>query len=424
MSEARGGARPATATAKGPRPAGAPIARRGRGARRDAEITAARLAAIISSSDDAIVGKDLQGVVTSWNGGAEKIFGYAAAEMIGQSILRLLPADRQAEEGQILAQVVRGESVRHFETRRLRKNGTEIDVSVTVSAIKDAAGRIVGASKVARDITERKRTEATIRRLNGELEQRVRERTAELEAANRELESFSYSVSHDLRAPLRAMDGYSQAVLEDFGAQLPAEGRRYLETIRRSAQKMSALIDDLLRLARYNRQALQRQIIAFGPIINGCLEELGFPWSDRKVVLRRGELPSVYGDPTLLRQVWANLLSNALKYTRKKVPAEIEIGWVKLNGAGTFFVRDNGTGFDLRNAEKLFEVFERFHRTEDFEGTGIGLAIVHRIIRRHGGRIWAEAAVDQGATFYFSLEGGAGRDGTDALASIRANPVR
>jgi PAS domain S-box-containing protein len=373
--------------------------------RKHAEEKAAQLAAIVESSDDAIVGKDLRGFVTSWNMGAERLFGYSGSEMVGQSIKQLIPPGRHEEEDEILGLIGLGKSVLNFETVRLRKDGSAIDVSVTVSAIRDPSGTIVGASKLARDITDRKKAQATIEQLNAELEQRVVERTAQLEAANRELEAFSYSVSHDLRAPLRAVDGFSQAILEDFGPQLPDEGRRYLQTIRHSTQRMGALIDDLLTFARLSRQELTRRDIDTGGLVRDALDELGFPWTDRVVELKVAELPASSGDPALLKQVWLNLLGNALKYTRKREKAELEIGRVQSNGMEAFFIRDNGTGFDMRYAGKLFGVFQRLHPAEEYEGTGIGLAIVQRIVQRHGGRIWADAAVDRGATFYFTLEG-------------------
>jgi PAS domain S-box-containing protein len=375
--------------------------------RKRAEMAAAQMAAIVESSDDAIVGIDLAGIVTSWNPAAERTFGHTAAEMIGQPVTRIIPPERHFEEAMILEKVGSGENVRHFETVRLRKDGTTVDISVTVSAIRDSEGRIVGASKVARDITEWKGAQATISRLNAELERRVAERTAQLEAANRELEAFSYSVSHDLRAPLRAIDGFSQAVMEDFSGLLPAEGVRYLQTIRSGAQRMGALIDDLLAFARLHRQPVEAQIVDTDRIVRAALADLGSPWPDRRVDLRIGELPACRGDPVMLRQVWTNLLSNALKYTRKRDPATIDVGSANEAGEQVFFVRDNGTGFDMRYSDKLFGVFQRLHRADEYEGTGVGLAIVQRIVQRHGGKAWGEAAIDRGATFYFTLGKGA-----------------
>jgi PAS domain S-box-containing protein len=624
--------------------------------RRRADAATQIITAIVESSDDAIIGKDLRGIVTSWNPGAENIFGYTADEMLGTSITRLIPAERQAEEGRILAQVARGEPVRHFETVRRCKDGRLVDISVTVSPIKDARDHVVGASKIARDISERKRAEAAvresnarfasmfnsnpvatslttvqgrylnvndaflrmfqwsreevvgrtvadldiwvdparraalfaalgqhravqdfemvlrvksgaiihvswsgvqlelegescllgsaldvterkhdeaeIRRLNAELEQRVADRTAELAdlynhapcgyhsldadgrfigindtelewlgyareeiigklrvtdlmtpqsietfrqsyplfktsgrlenleltlvrkdgtllpvllsataatdregrfarsrstiidyserqradaalaessrqllASNRELEAFSYSVSHDLRAPLRAVDGFSQAVLEDFGPMLPPEGRRQLQTIRESAQRMGVLIDDLLSLSKLSRQPLRQQTLKTKALVQSVLAELDQPRDGRQIEFKVGELPDCLGNPALLRQVWLNLLANAVKYTGKQPSPVVEIGSRPEPGGTVYFVRDNGAGFDMRYAHKLFGVFQRLHRQEDYEGTGVGLAIVQRIVHRHGGRIWAEAAENLGATFYFTLQG-------------------
>ncbi|MEO7413939.1 MAG: PAS domain S-box protein [Opitutaceae bacterium] len=667
--------------------------------RKRIEGAAAQLAAIVASSDDAIIGKDLAGVVTSWNVGASKLFGYTAEEMIGQPIMRLIPPERQHEEATILERIRRGESIQPFDTVRQRRDGKFVDVSIAVSAIRDSAGKVIGASKVARDITERMRSasalrtsreefkdlfanapvgyheidrqgrivrinkaelemlgytekellgqfvwkisadpilseravfekfagislppafermfrrkdgaafpvlikdqlvrddagtaigiranvqditerkaveralqeseehfrflndlgEATrtlsdteqimtvvaallgrhlqvsrcayadvaadgekfhirhdytdgcvstvgdyqlslfgtravatlergqtlvirdvdaelspadgadmfraigvqaiivcplvkegalrammavhqvtprdwneteitivhdvvercwatierrtaeekIRELNAELEQRVVDRTAQLEAANKELEAFSYSVSHDLRAPLRAVDGFSQAVLDDFGGALPEEGQRYLKTIRGAAQRMGALIDDLLAFSRLSRHPLEKRVVDMSKLVQTTIHELGAPWMDRRVEVRLRDLPPCKGEPALLKQVWVNLLSNALKYSRKRDLAVIEIGGEMQNGESVYFVKDNGSGFDMRYAGALFGVFQRLHRAEEFEGTGVGLAIVQRIVQRHGGRVWAEAELEVGATFFFTLE--------------------
>jgi len=235
--------------------------------------------------------------------------------------------------------------------------------------------------------------------------QKVRAVNLQLEAANKELESFSYSVSHDLRAPLRAMDGFSRAVLEDYGKQLPPDGLRYLQVIRTSAQRMGHLIDDLLTFSRLSRAALSKRTTDVRQLVQDALEELQTMREGRQIDLRIGDLPPCDGDPTLLKQVWINLLSNAFKYTQKRECAVVEIGCNPDRGRNVYHVRDNGTGFDMRYAHKLFGVFQRLHRAEDYDGTGVGLAIVQRVINRHGGRVWAEAAPDQGATFYFTLEG-------------------
>jgi light-regulated signal transduction histidine kinase (bacteriophytochrome) len=275
---------------------------------------------------------------------------------------------------------------------------------VSVTALRNAQGAIIGYLLIGTDNTARWKAEEAVQQLYAELEQRVIQRTAELETANKELEAFSYSVSHDLRTPLRAVDGYSQAVLEDYGPQLPEAGRRQLQTIREGAQRMGALIDDLLTFARLNRQEMSKRPVDTGRLVRSTLDELGFPWPNRRIEVHVGDLPASSGDPVLLKQVWMNLLSNALKYTGKREKAAVEIGCMKTNGADTFFVRDNGTGFDMRYADKLFGVFQRLHRVEDYEGTGVGLAIVQRIVHRHGGRVWADSVVDRGATFYFTLE--------------------
>jgi PAS domain S-box-containing protein len=237
------------------------------------------------------------------------------------------------------------------------------------------------------------------------LELRVAARTAELTAANKELEAFSYSVSHDLRAPLRAIDGFSRILQEDYIAGLPEEARNYFQFIRDNAQQMGRLVDDLLTFSRLGRQPLRKQAVGCDELVRQCLDELRDEQAGRQIELTIGDLPIYEGDPALLKQVWLNLLANALKYTRRRAVARIEIGSYADQGETICYIKDNGAGFDMRYADKLFGVFQRLHRAEEYEGTGVGLAIVARIINRHGGRVWADAKIDQGATFFLTLEG-------------------
>ncbi|HUJ09356.1 MAG TPA: PAS domain S-box protein [Verrucomicrobiae bacterium] len=371
--------------------------------RKQAERTTALLAAVVQSSDDAIITKDLNSVILSWNKGAEQIFGYTATEAVGHSILFLTPDERQQEETEMIEKILRGESVEHFDTVRLRKDGTMLDVSVTVSPIRDASGRIIAASNISRDITARVRAEQEIRKLNAELEQRVLQRTAELEVSNKELEAFSYSVSHDLRAPLRAIDGFSQSLLEEYGNKLETEARHQLERVRVGAKRMGTLIDDLLKLSRITCAEMRREQVNLSSIARQVAAELKLSEPERKVTFVIEEGMKVQGDAQLLYVVMDNLLRNSWKYTSKHPTARIEFGSLKQNGARVYFVRDDGAGFDMSHGDLLFAPFQRLHRQTEFEGTGIGLATVQRIVRRHGGRTWAEGAVEKGATFYFTL---------------------
>jgi signal transduction histidine kinase len=226
-----------------------------------------------------------------------------------------------------------------------------------------------------------------------------------LQTANKELEAFSYSISHDLRAPLRAIDGFSRILLDEYAAALPADAQEYLRDVRSSTQQMGYLVDDLLTFSRLSRQPIKQQPVASGRIVSQCLEELHNERDGRRVEILVGELPACSGDAGLLKQVWVNLLSNALKYTGRREAAVIEVGSRNGDESGqtTYFVKDNGVGFDMRYVHKLFGVFQRLHRAEDYAGTGVGLAIVQRIVHRHGGRVWAESQPDLGATFYFTL---------------------
>jgi signal transduction histidine kinase len=275
-------------------------------------------------------------------------------------------------------------------------------------AARDEIGQLADAFNDM--AARRRRAEEQVRELNKELEQRVLERTAQLEAANKELEAFAYSVSHDLRAPLRAMDGFSRILVEEYAPQLPDEAGRYLGLVRDNAQHMGQLIDDLLAFSRLGRQPLKVQRVMPADLARQALEDLRAEQEGRKVKITIDDLPACQADPALLRQVFANLLGNALKFTRKREMAVIEAGCRQTDGTCVYYVKDNGVGFDMRYADKLFGVFQRLHRAEEYGGTGVGLATVQRIIHRHGGRVWAEAEVDKGATFFFTLGGGTPHD--------------
>jgi PAS domain S-box-containing protein len=515
--------------------------------RKQAEEARERLAAVVDSTDDAIISKNLEGRITGWNSGAEKLFGYTSFQAVGMPMRLILPPGSAQREAEILSGIGHGERPYHFDAVRIRNDGRNIDVSMTISPIKDSGGAIVGVSNIARDITARKQAEAalavqakelarfdlalqsqtallqcvldsigeglvaadehgqlflwnpaaekiiglgmatlpseqwpehygffmpgtlapfpveqiplaraiqgeanttaeifvrnpgrpegalietnaqplrdkngrlrggviairditqrrkaeqSIGKLNEELEQRVVERTAQLNEVNKELETFTYSVAHDLRAPLRHIAGFSGILLEEFGPSMDAGAQHYLDRIKKGAGKMGQLVDELLSLARVGRQETNIQGVNLNAIVEEVIGVLEPDIRDRQVEWKIAGLPFVECDPTLVKLVFQNLISNALKYSRPRPLAVIEIGQTH---DGAFFVRDNGVGFNMKYADKLFGVFQRLHRADEFEGIGVGLATVQRIIKKHRGRVWAEAELDQGATFYFTL---------------------
>lgn len=359
----------------------------------DSAITNAFLASIIESSDDAIIGKTLEGIILSWNRGAERIFGYTEREAIGQSILLIIPEDRHHEETEILSKVRRGERIDHFETIRRAKDGTLLNISITTSPIKNREGKIIGASKVARDISETKRIQE---HFLAQLEATVRSRTEEIVKANKELEGFTYSVSHDLRGPLRAIVSSCMILREDFGESLPPEAQAELDRQAAAAKKMADLIDDLLKLSRLGRQELQKKQLDISSIAADVSTELGNGCGDVKFEIEPGL--AAFGDAPTIRLALSNLLDNACKFSNGK-------GTVWVGGKdGAIFVKDQGIGFNQDYEEKLFMPFERLVLDREYPGTGIGLANVKRIIDRHGGKVWAESkGAGQGSTFYFCL---------------------
>lgn len=361
------------------------------------------MGAIIESSTDAIIGTALDGTVTSWNPAAERMFGYTAAEIVGRSQDPLVPGERSAEEFTIVDCIHHGESVKQLETVRCCHDGRRIDVSITVSPIRDREGRIVGASKIVHDITEKKLAEATIRELNAGLEQKVADRTAELRAANAELDSFAYAVSHDLRAPLRAMGAFSKILLEDHGEKLDADAADCLGHIIAASANMGHLIEGLLVLSRVTRGDLDRAPVDLSQLTQRIREELQRSDPGREVRWEIEPGLTVWGDVRMLDSLMRNLLGNAWKYSAGAAAPCIRVYSALVDGKPGVYIADNGAGFDMAFAGQLFQPFRRLHRQDEFPGLGIGLATVQRIVHRHGGSIRASAAPGQGAEFFFSF---------------------
>jgi PAS domain S-box-containing protein len=356
---------------------------------------------LLEASLDPLVTIAADGKITDVNNATEKVTGFSRQELVDTDFSNYFTDPERARAG--YQQVFREGSVQDYELEVRCRDGQTTPVMYNATLYRDDKGDVVGVFAAARDISERKRAEAEIRKLNEDLERRVRERTAELEAANRELEAFAYSVSHDLRSPLRHVDGFSKLLLEEYSAVLPEEAQSFLSRIREGTRRMGVMVDDLLNLTRLGRQELSTQLTGLSSLVEEVIRNLQPEMAGREIQWRIEKLPFVECDPALVKQVFANLLSNALKFTRPRERAVIDVGVTQRDSQPVIFVRDNGVGFSMKYVDKLFGLFQRLHRPEDFEGTGIGLATVQRIVQRHGGRVWADGELNKGATFYFTL---------------------
>jgi PAS domain S-box-containing protein len=418
--------------------------------RKAAEMASIPLAAIVEFSDDAIIGKDLNSIITSWNKGAERIFGYMASEIVGASIKRLIPADRQDEENHILGKIKRGKSIKHFETLRSTKDGRLIDVSVTVSPIKDAMGKVVGVSKVARDITERVRMNRALEAANKELAFQVEEKgkradelaviveertvaDAELafqvkekskradelaminteltrskdalERSNVELAQFAYIASHDLQTPLRNISGFVQLLKKNYAEKLDEQAKDWIRRTIQSSEQMHTLIQDVLEYSRVDSRARPFEAVSLREVFNDSVGLLEASIRDADGEITCDELPTVMGDRSQLVQLLQNLIGNGLKYHGEK-PPHIHVSARRDGSEWIVSTRDNGIGIAPKHYKRVFEIFKRLHNQLEYPGSGIGLAVCRRVVHRHGGKIWVESESGHGSTFNFTIPQG------------------
>jgi PAS domain S-box-containing protein len=370
---------------------------------RKEESARALLAAVVASSENAIMSKTIKGIITSWNPAAERLFGYTAAEAMGKPMTILFPPDRLDEEAELLARVARGERITRYETKRLRKDGSKIDVSVTLSPIYDRMGSIVGVSKIAHDITERRALEERERQSNRQLLLA----TKELKRSNQELDEFARVASHDLKEPLRGIHNYVSFLLEDYAGLLDEQGRNYLASMQRLAARMAALIDSLLDYSRLGSAPLAMEAVNLDEVLDEVAEDLKLFLIDHGVELRRPtRLPMVTGNAIRLGELFQNLITNGAKFNDK--PEKwVEVGCDNTKATPVFLVRDNGIGIPQQHQKSVFGIFKRLHAQDKYGGgTGAGLTVAKKIVERHGGRIWLESTPGEGTTFFFTLAAG------------------
>lgn len=355
------------------------------------------LATVVKQSNNAIYIVDRSGRIISWNDGAEKIYGYTEQEALQMEVWDLIPVNLHAECQTVIEGVTASEKIHELETIRTTKTGALIEVLFSANVINDNSAT-TNIAITERDITQQKLLDKQIKKLNIDLLNYVNQ----LENSNKELESFSYSISHDLRAPLRALNGYSRIMEEDYGKVLNDDARRLLGNIKYNSQKMGVLIDDLLDFSRLGRKEVRKAPVNMNDLVANVIAEMKSPGVELPPV-EVETMPAINADGALIRQVWVNLISNAVKYSSKSREPQVKVGAEETDKEVTYYVQDNGAGFDMRYVDKLFGVFQRLHDSSEFEGTGIGLAIVQRVIAKHKGRAWARGTIGKGATFYFSL---------------------
>ncbi len=354
---------------------------------------------LLDLTHDTIFVRDMSDVITYWNRGAQELYGWTAEDAIGKNSLQLLQTAFPVPVDDVRAELLRTGRW-EGELKKTRADGRQVVVASRWSLRRDEQDRAVAILETNNDITERKRREQEIQGLNVELAKR----SAELEAINKELEAFAYSISHDLRAPLRHISGFTELLQKKAAAVLDEKSNRYIVMILDSAKRMGNLIDDLLAFSRIGRTETQMTSVSLAQLAREAVAEVRQDTGGRDIAWKVGALPDFSGDRAMLRLVLVNLISNAIKFTRTRERAEIEIGCLDENNNDLIvFVKDNGVGFDMKYVNKLFGVFQRLHQSDAFEGTGIGLATVQRIIHRHGGKVWADGVVDGGASFYFSV---------------------
>jgi PAS domain S-box-containing protein len=365
---------------------------------KEAEKIRNSLAIIVKQSRDATYIHNSQGDILSWNEGAQQLYGYSEAEALTIKLWDLVPQEHQREAQELMHYVLNGEKIESRETKRITKSKALLDVLFSSALIIDSGSGEKSVAITERDITNEKITGEQIRQLTIRLQNNI----VQLEAANQELESFSYSVSHDLRAPLRAVSGYTNILEESYSTNLDEEAKTVFKTIQKNVKKMGQLIDDLLDFSRLGRKEVPKLFVNTAQLVERILTDINHN-TPHKATITVHPLHPAYGDHALLTQVWVNLISNAIKYSGKAAEPCIEIGSTQGEDETIFYVKDNGAGFDMRYVDKLFGVFQRLHSVREFEGTGIGLAIIKRIISKHGGKVWATGQVNKGAEFYFSL---------------------